>query len=82
MTLQVPHDIISSIEMGLAQGQVLTLTICKQLNETYYPTEISDVMPVSTDPDTILTKNFSHNIKIYKTCSNSSMINNTDFTRC
>lgn len=80
MMLQVPHDVTSSTEMGLAQEQVLTLTICKQLNETYYPIEISNVMPVSSDTDTTLTKNFNHNIKIHKTCSNS-MINNTEFTR-
>lgn len=76
-----PHEIISSTEMGPAQGQLLTLTMCKKLNEPY-PIEICNVMPRISDTDTTLTKILAiMYIITHKACSDSSMINNTDFTR-
>lgn len=75
-----PHDVISSPEMGPAQGQLLTLTMCDKLNQTY-PIEICNVMPRSSDTDTILTKILAiMYIITHKACSDSSMINNTDVT--
>lgn len=43
--LKVPYDTIINIEMGLKQGQLLTRTIYKYLNEINQFIEDSNVMP-------------------------------------